>query len=131
MMSLEEVLSKITKLIESQKYKKITNRLASANCERCYLGLVLQVLVDEGYFRWVEGDTGYNLRPGLTEKGLKAGYKNQYGTTLITCIPKFPNFMKVKGRGILSASLLNDHYGYSFSETHKLVLGEAEANAKG
>lgn len=131
MMNLEETLSEVTKLIESQRYKKIIHRLASANCERCYLGLVIQVLVDQGYFRWIEGDTGYNLRPGLTEKGLKAGYLSQRGTTLITCVPGFPNFIKVEGKGIVTASTLNDLYGYSFSQTHELVLKEAKESAKG
>jgi hypothetical protein len=56
MISLRELLQKVDKLIDSNKYKQIEGDLAAGDCGRCYLGLVCQALVDKGYYEWGEGN---------------------------------------------------------------------------
>jgi len=137
--TVKEILQKVDELIKSNKYHQITRRLSNGNCGRCYLGLVCQVLVDEGYYTWGnhanyilkpvdEGyytwgnhwltEANYILKP--TEKGITAGF-DRHSSGRYTPLLDFPRV--VNDTAVWE---LNDVSKLKFEDIHNLVVDEIE-----
>jgi hypothetical protein len=119
--TVKEILQKVDELIKSNKYHQITRRLSNGNCGRCYLGLVCQVLVDEGYYTWGNHwltEANYILKP--TEKGITAGF-DRHSSGRYTPLLDFPRV--VNDTAVWE---LNDVSKLKFEDIHNLVVDEIE-----
>lgn len=125
LISLRSIVEKVEKLIKSKKYKQIRGKLSAGGCERCYLGLVGQVLVDEGLYEWKEADKGLeSFFLKATEKGKTYGLPSL--RTSIS-VPLFPVSVKHDGARWKIAAL-NDQYRLSYEKIHELVKAETLTN---
>jgi hypothetical protein len=93
-------------------------QLRAEDC-RCYVGLIAEVLVEEGLYRWKNIGSIYDCR--ITEKGRAAlGYEAPEqmngDTTEWLGIP-----CRITARGGRSLVTLNDNYKYSFEGIQNLV----------
>jgi hypothetical protein len=102
--SVKEMILRVGKLIDSEKYKQVKGQLATKDCERCYLGLVAQVLVDEGYYKWVPSTYCKSVYLKATPAGHKAGISWYYYRTLLCKIVPF-----------------FDQHNYSYQQIHAEV----------
>jgi hypothetical protein len=119
-LSVKEILAKVDKLIASGRYTQTTAVLRRNECERCYLGLVTQVLVDEGYYNWGYDTTFNKYILIATEKGIAAGYRKRHDTVSLSPHGDFPLTIKYEGESI-AVWRLNDDHKLSFKEINAVV----------
>jgi hypothetical protein len=132
MLTIKELLQKVSVLIESNKYKKIRGGLKEGAYSRCYLGLVAQTLVDEGYYEW-RTDYPSNLHTYYLEptvKGQTAGFKRHSAISFVP-IKNFPTSVySPTHRLIVEVWSLNDNHSMSFADIHERVLAASGHQAE-
>lgn len=127
------ILQKVGQLIENNKFKQGRGCLRSVfkgeEC-RCYVGLIAEVLVEEGFYKWDKRlwsngeEVAYSCV--LTDKGVKVlGVEAEsHMTGETTAWLGIPRRIRSRNRSLIN---LNDNAKLSFEAIHALVVKEVGA----
>jgi hypothetical protein len=116
----QELLTKVGDLIDKGTYRKIIGQLNDSTCNgRCYLGLVVEVLVQKGFCEWQEGTRN---TVEITPKGEAAGVTDDHMKCLDFRFLGLPNRIKNLTGKQTPIWKLNDDYNTEFKDIHQQVL---------